>query len=166
MTHDTRPCLDWFEQGTSVADVFLRSGDAEFILDSDFSDDEGIDASDLEWRECSIPIEMFNMAPSLDAHLKHLVGSDPRQLTEEYNRCQSIESWIDEAGGIEKALNQSPILVTMKSGKVKIEDGYHRLGIAFFNHEATSIRALCAQIKKQPEEAPEVFSQTVRLKGP
>ncbi len=140
--------LDWFSAGKEVPCVFQRSPDAEFILDGDFAGDFGICAADLAWRECAVPVQAFGVPCSnLREHIGRLVGMHiATQLEEELFRCQHIQEWIEAAGGIETALNQSPLLVTLQGGQIVLQDGYHRLGLATFNYSAKTVNALCAYL--------------------
>lgn len=142
----------WFLTGTPVPDIYARSSDAPYILDADFAEDEGIGAEQLEWRECVIPVDQFELSQStMEAHIAALIGDRcGKERAEELERCERIERWINEAGGIDAAFQQSPLLMTIKEGKPKLKDGYHRLGLAIFTFGATSIRALCAELPRTP----------------
>ena len=137
---------DWFSAGEEVPCVFKRSPDAEFVLDGDFASDYGVLAADLAWRECIVPIEAFGVCCSnLREHIARLSGTHvAKQIEAELCRCQHIQEWIEAAGGIDVALNQSPLLVTLQGGQILLQDGYHRLGLATFNYSAKTVKALCA----------------------
>ena len=135
----------WRNHGI-VVDVFKRSGDAEFILDADFEEDEGICVADLEWHECDIPASAFEIGDSLEQLLVRMVGQNENRLSAEHARCQEIQAWVDSCGGVEEAMKASPALVTINKGAIKLEDGWHRLGVAVFIYGASSIRALCADL--------------------
>jgi hypothetical protein len=138
----------WFTAGAPVPDVFARSVDAEFILDGDFERDEQVAPALLDWRECLVPIEAFGFKhESLEAHIASLRRVD---AVYEASRLEVIRAWVSSCGGIEAALAQSPALATMTDGVLKLEDGFHRLGIAKFEHGAQFVRTLCASMPKRP----------------
>lgn len=129
--------MDWFTTAHGVVDLFNRSPDAEFIFD------DGADRwAALEWRDCEVPVSAFDMAPTLDEHLSALLPATT--MAAEQERVQQIAQWMEQAGGVAKALCQSPILITLHNGKVRIEDGYHRLGVAVFCYGVQSVKALVA----------------------
>lgn len=135
---------DWFSRGTPVADLDQRSPDAEFIIDSDFFDDEKLEPENLVWRECRIPVGEFGFeSTSLSSHLAQLRDMFP---ADEAQRLDDIRGWISGCGGIEAALAESPLIVTIKGGQLKLEDGYHRFGLAVFEHGVQEVLALCADL--------------------
>ncbi len=144
----------WFESGSPVPDLYNRSGDAEYILDGDFEAEEGVEACALEWRECLIPVTAFGIRSSnLEEHMLALKrGSDDSSTWagEERERYQRIEEWMRECGGAEAALARSPLLVTIRDGRVAIEDGYHRLGLAAHRYGMTHVLSLCAVVSSAP----------------
>ncbi len=145
----------WFSTGAPVADIQRRSGDAEFILDDDFEEEEGVSAAALDWRECLVPAAEFGpLSDSLDGHLMRLwrpfYGAS--WLDEERARCAAIRQWMSESGGADSALMQSPILATIRGGRLHIEDGFHRLGVAVFDFGAAHVRVLCAAM---PQSRPQ-----------
>lgn len=152
---------DWYLSGDIVPKVFARSGDAEIILDRDFEEDEGVCASELAWRECEIPIEALSATPMpLDQYLKEMILGCSHMLKQhvlddllcqEKRRCSHIAEWIDSCGGPDNALLESPLIITIKGGAFKIEDGYHRLGLAVCNYGARTVRAVCAEIPHRIE---------------
>lgn len=76
------------------------------------------------------------------------------RLAEEMERIAGILAWIAEVGGIEAVLRQSPLLATVSDGKVRLEDGYHRLGVAHFDDGVTHVRALCASLDEALARTP------------
>lgn len=124
--------MDWFEKGTPVFDMDERSPDAGFILEpEDF---------DLDWRECSVPLEGFCVTQTTrDEFLRSLPGSYKANL----ERYETVLTWVSACGGIESALVESPMLVFIDDGELILDDGWHRLGVARFEYGATHARALC-----------------------
>ena len=154
---------DWLAAGVRVYDVYARSPDAEFILGSDFEDEEALRVADLEWRECQIPIEAFEVsATSLESHVAGLLGAGASAAARkaEAARCNGVGEWIKGCGGVDLALQKSPMLVTLRDGRIKMEDGYHRLGVAVFEFGALQVRAICAEVDGQANRAQEVFRST------
>ena len=138
--------MDWFKGAPVVCVLFSRSSDAEFIFD----DDAECGWTALEWRECEVPISVFGLtAKTLDEHFGALLPAVT--MASEQLRGQAIEQWILEMGGVRNALHKSPLLITLRNGKVKIEDGYHRLGVAIFCYGAHTVKALCAECPTQPK---------------
>lgn len=132
----------WFKQGRHIADVYSRSEDAEFILDDEVLVG-GVAASwsDLEWRECDIPVADLGVTgATFEDFLAKLYEIDPAY---EHDRKLKVGRWMEEVGGPKSALEMSPLLVTLRGQTITIEDGYHRLGIAHFEYGATSITAIC-----------------------
>lgn len=135
--------MDWFNAAPVVGDLFSRSADAEYVFD----DDTECGWTMLEWRECEVPVSAFALAPTLDLHLAALLPAE--SMEHERQRVCDIEQWIQEMGGVRNALHKSPLLITLRHGTVKIEDGYHRLGVAIFCHGVESVKALCARYPGQ-----------------
>lgn len=144
--------LEWYAQGIHVPDVYARSGDAEGILDGWFDDHETEIAWNLlDWRECDIPVSAFGFSyDNIEDWCRHLRHE---RLEDEMQRMALIRSWVAEAGGIFPALTQSPLLVTIRNGRPKIEDGYHRLGIAVLEQGVSHVRSLCASVDAAPPQA-------------
>lgn len=152
--HSNHP--DWFVLGQPVADVYQRSCDAEFILDDDFGDNESpVEWAALAWRECLVPVASLPdkyRFDTLEAHLSALRLDRWNTLDDELQRTEAIVDWVREVGGIQAALEQSPLLMTLRKGEVVIEDGYHRLGVAVHCFGETHVRALVAVV---PECGPQ-----------
>lgn len=143
---------EWFEAGSPVDDVAARSEDADYFIDSEFFEEMGLLAEDedicdpniLEWRLCDVPIVAFGpMADSMENHLAALMEYDKAY---ELDRVRRIREWVQASGGIEQALDASPVLAVLKDGSLGLTDGYHRIGIAFFDHGARTVRTLCCDI--------------------
>lgn len=123
----------WFLQGAVVTDVGKRSEDVASIFEpEDFQ---------LEWRECLVPIEAFDLAADRDGFLSGLPGD----LHDNKERYQSVHDWMKDAGGVEAALQESPLLCFAFEGKLLLDDGWHRLGVAHYEYGAGELRVLCAQ---------------------
>lgn len=128
-----------------MSDVYERSPDAQYILDSEFFEEIGAAADVLAWRECEIPVEEFCLQEKFEQHFEKLVLGGARALEAyEQERYAAIRDWMEGAGGPDVALKRSPLLVTIRNGKVTLEDGYHRLGLAAFKFGAKTVTALCA----------------------
>lgn len=140
--------LDWFARGPVVPDVYARSGDAEFIVDSDFAEDRDCDLSALVWRECQVPVLAVTTHATLAAHVGHV---QPQTAAEAEQRLGLIREWATSRGGIQAALRENPLLLTIRNGNVTLEDGWHRLGIAAFEAALPEVTALCAWL---PDQAP------------
>lgn len=123
----------WFAAGNPVADVYNRSEDVPSIFEAeDF---------ELDWRECMVPVEAFCLsATDRDAYLVQMFG-DAREYADRY---ADVKQWMETAGGPDKALKTSPLLCFMVDGKVMLDDGWHRLGVAVFEYQSRHVRALCA----------------------
>lgn len=131
--------MDWFKDAPVVRDLFSRSPDAEFIFD----DDVECGWTALEWRECEVPVSAFGIeAQTLNEHLAALLPA--ATMADELRRIQSIEQWMVELGGVCHALDRSPLLITLRNGRIDIQDGYHRLGMAFFGYGVKTVKSLCA----------------------
>lgn len=137
------PISEWLSRGSPVADVYARSGDAEFIIDSDFADDRNVKLDELVWMDCLVPAAAFGLQATLDDHLSLVRG---QSVVEGRARLGQIRAWATERGGIEPALRESPLLLTLRDSKVTLEDGWHRLGIAVFEAGLTQLPALCAAL--------------------
>lgn len=136
----------WFVAGAPVDCVYARSPDAEYILDSDWGSDRGVDIRSIQWRECSVPVSEFELsAVDLRDHLSKIaIGANT--VESEMARCDGIVQWIEAAGGMDRAFLESPILARIQHGKLMIEDGYHRLGLARFTYGAPIVRVICTFI--------------------
>jgi hypothetical protein len=143
---------DWFAQGTPLPDVYARSSDAAFILDSDFEEDYSCDVSSLIWKECVVPASAFALAyTTLAEHLGCLHGAEPGY---ERERLLNIRTWIASRHNMLEALTQSPLLVFLKDGRLELADGWHRLGIAVFEHRLPEVIALCADLGSRKSAVP------------
>lgn len=155
--------VDWFVDAPVVPNLFSSSPDAEFVFD----DDAECGWSSLEWRECEVPVAAFGLkADTLDDHLDFLPHK--ASLVDEQLRAKSIEMWMRDHGCASVALHQSPLLITLREGKVKIEDGYHRLGVAVFCFGQSTVKALCAIYKSppKPEKLPQLSDvRSMRVGG-
>ncbi|WP_346798112.1 hypothetical protein R5M92_04295 [Halomonas sp. Bachu 37] len=112
--------------------MFKRSDDAAAVFEPE--------DLELEWRECLVPIEAFELAVDRSSFLSAL-PSDHRDNTLRY---QSVHDWVKDAGGIAPALQESPLLCFLYEGKLLLDDGWHRLGVAHYEYGARDLRALCA----------------------
>jgi hypothetical protein len=139
--------FDWFESAVPIHDLFARSADAEFIFD----DESECAWGDLNWRECLVPISAFPARykfPSILEHVSSLVNEKTlfgNTLAYELERVESIVAWMKSCGGVEPALRRSPLLLTLREGELVVEDGFHRLGVAFHYFGVTEYPALCAE---------------------
>ena len=136
----------WFHAGQPVADVYARSADAQFILDCDFEEDYGVEVSALHWKECLVPVSAFALRhTTLEAHLATQRCIDPAY---ERERLANVRAWIGTKRNAMEALHESPLLVSILDGELKLQDGWHRLGIAAFEHGLTDVLALCVDLGK------------------
>lgn len=144
---------EWFACAERVSDLYARSADAEFVLDEFEERTDGIPADALEWRECMIPKEAFQLPARLDEveWLRRHSAMDPPG---EQRRMADIGAWVARCGGIGPALAASPLLVTLdEEGAIHIEDGNHRLLYAVYFCKARAVHALCALL---PTMSPEM----------
>ncbi len=132
----------WFQEAKVIADAFARSPDAEFVLDG-VEDDWGVSASALEWRECTVPISAFDLPVSINnvQWAAKLAKHDPEG---ERERMHTITTWVNERGGIEQALQECPLILTLREGRATIEDGAHRLLHAAYERRVSTVRVICA----------------------
>ena len=138
--------FDWFTRGTAVPDIYARSGDAEFIIDSDFADDRACDLDAVVWRECQVPVAVFGLQSTLAKHLALVRGQSAADAEQ---RLSVIREWAARRGGVQAALRESPLLLTIRDGTVTFEDGWHRLGLAAFETGMPEVTALCAWLPDQ-----------------
>jgi hypothetical protein len=128
-----RPAHAWFDEGQVLGDVFERSGDTSVILEPE--------DLDLEWRECVLPSHVFGIGGTRERFMATLPGE--REDNEQ--RYREVHAWMQSCGGPEAALQVSPLICFLSDGKVLLDDGWHRLGVALFEYQARSLRAVCAQ---------------------
>ena len=145
------PVPEWLSRGTPVADIYARSGDAEFIIDSDFAEDRNVQLGELVWMDSLVPTAAFGLQATLVDHINLVRG---QSTVEACARLDKIRAWARERGGIERALRESPLLLTLRNGKVTLEDGWHRLGIAVFEGGLTQVPALCAALPSTGRQPP------------
>lgn len=133
---------EWFTTGKAVLDVFTRAPDMH-LLSNYPNDDDPDDWYALDWRECLIPVCAFGL--NLES-LERFFASVPNcsDFESDMARVKEIEAWSATCGGVEQALDQSPVIVRLMQGRPKLEDGYHRLGFAAIQHGQTCIRGVCA----------------------
>lgn len=135
---------NWYEQGIAVSDLEKACPDAPYYLDSDFEHDYGCSVLEMDWRVCQVPLTAYGLCSgSLDQHLTELMKLDPAY---EEMRLGKIRSWVASVGGMQAALAASPVLTVMKGHKLIVVDGWHRLGLAAFEHKLSNITALCGRI--------------------
>lgn len=143
---------DWYARGTPVPDLHARSDDACAILDGDFENDHGVDVNAMVWRECLVPVSEFRLGyprGSLEECIAHFaslhVGGRSDAARQERERCEGVDRWMRAQGGADAALGVSPLLLTiLADGRLRLEDGHHRLAVAEHVHGARHVRALCA----------------------
>ncbi len=124
---------DWFRAGKALESVRARTPDHQGVLAVGFA---GV--GDGDWRECMVPVAHLACGATT---LKHEVLTRPRS--------QGIRKWIRECGGIMTALAEAPLVITIREGQIEVEDGYHRLCLAVFEHGATHVRAVCAMLPSE-----------------
>lgn len=142
----------WFQDGTPVEDIFTASPDAPFIFDEG-EEIHGVwcEWSSLGWRRCLVPVDsLFPRRRDLDAHLSTLVERGRGVMPEERARAAGIARWIRSCGGAGRALASAPVLATLRSGRVQLEDGYHRLGVACHLFREFEVPVLCAVVPGMP----------------
>lgn len=100
--------LDWFTRGTVVPDIYASSGDAEFIIDSDFAEDRTCDLKTVVWRECQVPVSVFGLQPTQAKH-PAVIRGNPQQTRS--NGCLSCVS--GRRGDIQAALRENHLLLTI-----------------------------------------------------
>jgi hypothetical protein len=143
----------WFADGLIVDDIYERSIDAPYIFDDGVDvGGEQVGWNDLLWRECLIPVAEFDF-PFVSLE-QHLLAITAETAVSQRERGQEVAGWMAAVGGVEKALLAAPLLVTLRDGKVTIEDGYHRLGVAVILHDARFVRALCSDMTLRPRPSP------------
>ena len=138
--------FDWFTRGVVVPDIYARSGDAEFIIDSDFAEDRACDLGTVVWRECQVPVSVFGLQPTLAEHLAVVRG---QSAAEAQQRLSVIREWAACRGSIQAALRENPLLLTIRDGNATLEDGWHRLGLAAFEAALPEVTAICAWLPDQ-----------------
>lgn len=142
--HNLSDLPSWFQDGLKLHDVFARAPDAVLLQEWELDEDPE-DWHSLDWRECLIPVSTFGMNyTTLDGYLRALPSF--MSMESEMTRIDDIEAWVAECCGIEQALLDCPIVVRLtNTGNLKIEDGYHRLGVTAATYRKEHIRAVCAQ---------------------
>ena len=127
------PAERWFESGAVLESAADRSDDAAVILEPE--------DLELEWRECLVPAHVFGVGGLRERFMASLPGE--REDNEE--RYLAVSEWVRSCGGLEKALQVSPLICFLSEGKLLVDDGWHRLGVALFEHQARSVRVICAK---------------------
>jgi hypothetical protein len=120
-----RSLPDWFI-GSEIIDILKESGDAEYVLD---------DAEfDAEWRRCAVPVEALKLPATYEEYRAEFCcyGHSEKAFAD-------IERWVEETGGAEAALLQSPPVFSLGKDGIEIIDGHHRIGVAFYKHGLKSI---------------------------
>lgn len=74
---------------------------------------------EYEWRLCRVPLKMIS---KIDL-------STIDQGDSEEERRDSIRAWFDSAG-VSKALLNTPPVLLLYRGRIRILDGWHRIAIA------------------------------------
>lgn len=127
-----RRSFQWFDGGDPLSNVSERSGDTSVILEAK--------DLELEWRECVIPSHAFGIGGLRERFMAALPGD--REDNEQ--RYHAVHNWMQTCGGPEAALQASPLICFLSGAKVLVDDGWHRLGVALFEYQARSLRAVCA----------------------
>lgn len=60
-----------------------------------------------------------------------------------------------EGRWVAQALATAPLLVTIRAGRVQLEDGYHRLGVACHLFRELEVPVLCAEVPGLPVNGPQ-----------
>lgn len=125
---------EWFESGHRV-NVAKECPDAEYILEGE--------EWDFEWRACEVPAQA----------LSHIVGSDFETFAggfarwgapEEQARFAKIEKWMQPNPVGRMHRNPPIILIDPTTGRIRILDGNHRVGLAIHKFGMERIPAVVA----------------------
>jgi len=68
-------------------------------------------------------------------------------------RVAGVHDWMRGAGGAEKALAISPLIAFIRTdGSVKLDDGWHRLAVAYYKYGITQLNTVCSVVLNPESE--------------
>lgn len=92
---------------------------------------------DLKWRRVRVNI--------LDLFEEEVLGEDTldEETPEEAAvRWAAVRSWMNDRGGSDAALHESPVLLIQRGAETEFVDGWHRCVVAYTDYGARTVEAL------------------------
>jgi hypothetical protein len=120
-----------------------------YFEDEDESDDCSDRLSRRTWLEVDVPIELFGCKFTNDE--LGVMFRDPWQQSREKEREAAILDWVEQKGGWQEALKESPIVAAIESGLLCLIDGWHRAKLARLRGETTVCTLVGVQWHEQSD---------------